>query len=109
MDATSGVPDEESPEVTQEMMDRGTVTFRGIVIRGPRKTGRPLGSGKKESIHVMFDKDIVAYYRASGPGWQTRMNAALRASMPKRIGSAKRLAVARTKRPLTAGKRTASR
>jgi uncharacterized protein (DUF4415 family) len=41
--------------------------------RGPQK--RPT----KELISVRVDRDIVAAYRVSGPGWQTRMNDALRA------------------------------
>ena len=31
----------------------------------------------KEQVSVRFDLDILAVFRASGPGWQTRMNAAL--------------------------------
>ncbi|HBG07257.1 MAG: hypothetical protein A2075_05015 [Geobacteraceae bacterium GWC2_58_44] len=43
-----------------------------------RKTGRPLGSGVKESKTVRFDRDILDAFKASGKGWQTRMNEALR-------------------------------
>ncbi|HEX7928288.1 MAG TPA: BrnA antitoxin family protein [bacterium] len=83
MDATPGAPDAESPEITKALLDRGTVTVGDVVVRGPRKPGRPAGSGTKAPIHIMVDKDILAYYRATGAGWQTRMNAALRASLPK--------------------------
>jgi uncharacterized protein (DUF4415 family) len=43
----------------------------------PRKRGRPQGSNK-ESTTVRFDRDVLDAFRAAGPGWQTRMNAALR-------------------------------
>jgi uncharacterized protein (DUF4415 family) len=43
-----------------------------------RKPGRPLGSGVKESQTVRFDRDILTAFKASGKGWQTRMNEALR-------------------------------
>lgn len=33
----------------------------------------------KERLTVRFDRDIVAYFRRAGPGYQTRMNAVLRA------------------------------
>lgn len=42
-----------------------------------RKRGRPAGSSK-ESTTVRFDRDVLDAFRADGPGWQTRMNAALR-------------------------------
>jgi uncharacterized protein (DUF4415 family) len=43
-----------------------------------KKTGRPLGSGMKESQTVRFDRDILTAFKATGKGWQTRMNDALR-------------------------------
>lgn len=42
------------------------------------KRGRPLGSGLKSPITIRVDNDIVQAFRESGPGWQTRMNNALR-------------------------------
>lgn len=46
--------------------------------------GRPLGSRqetRKEAIKIRLDADIVAALRASGNGWQTRINDTLRASL----------------------------
>lgn len=43
-----------------------------------RKRGRPVGSGVKEQIALRVDRDVLAQFRAKGPGWQTRMNKALR-------------------------------
>lgn len=42
------------------------------------KRGRPPGSGNKEQVAIRLDRDVLAAFRASGTGWQTRMNAALR-------------------------------
>lgn len=39
--------------------------------------GRPAGSDK-EMVSIRLDKDVLAKFRATGPGWQTRINAALR-------------------------------
>jgi uncharacterized protein (DUF4415 family) len=39
--------------------------------------GRPAGSGK-QSVSIRLDKDVVEKFKAGGPGWQTRINAALR-------------------------------
>jgi uncharacterized protein (DUF4415 family) len=41
------------------------------------KTGRPRGSNK-EQVALRIDKDVLAKFRATGPGWQTRINEALR-------------------------------
>lgn len=42
------------------------------------RRGRVLGSGKKSSTTLRFDTDILAAFKATGKGWQTRMNNALR-------------------------------
>ena len=45
------------------------------------KRGRPPkpASERKEQIALRLDADVLAWYRAMGSGWQTRMNAVLRA------------------------------
>lgn len=49
-----------------------------------RKRGRPLGSVQavtKEPVKLRLDADVLAALRASGDGWQTRINEMLRASL----------------------------
>lgn len=49
-----------------------------------RRRGRPMGSKQevtKEAIKIRLDADIMAALRASGDGWQTRINDTLRASL----------------------------
>lgn len=49
-----------------------------------RRRGRPLGSTQeisKEAIKIRLDADVLAALRASGDGWQTRINDTLRASL----------------------------
>ncbi|CRM56909.1 BrnA antitoxin family protein [Pseudomonas sp. 52 E 6] len=41
------------------------------------KRGRPKSVATKEHVNVRFDADVLERFMASGPGWQTRMNAAL--------------------------------
>jgi len=45
------------------------------------KRGRPAkpSDERKEQIALRIDKDVLEWYRALGAGWQTRMNAVLRA------------------------------
>jgi uncharacterized protein (DUF4415 family) len=64
-----GKNEDERP-LTREEMQTGIEAYR-------RQRGRPAGSDK-ESTTIRFDRDILAAFRAAGPGWQTRMNAALR-------------------------------
>ncbi|KJV08234.1 hypothetical protein VZ95_19100 [Elstera litoralis] len=52
-----------------------------IVSRG---RGRPAGSKQattKEAVKIRLDADVLAALRASGDGWQTRINDTLRASL----------------------------
>jgi uncharacterized protein (DUF4415 family) len=39
--------------------------------------GRPAGSDK-QLVSIRLDKEVVEKFKAAGPGWQTRINAALR-------------------------------
>jgi uncharacterized protein (DUF4415 family) len=64
-----GKNEDERP-LTREEMQAGIEAYR-------RQRGRPAGSDK-ESTTIRFDRDVLAAFRAGGPGWQTRMNAALR-------------------------------
>jgi uncharacterized protein (DUF4415 family) len=45
------------------------------------KRGRPAKSPdeRKEQIALRLDADVLAWYRAQGSRWQTRMNAVLKA------------------------------
>jgi uncharacterized protein (DUF4415 family) len=41
------------------------------------KGGRPVGSNK-ELVSLRLDREILERFRATGPGWQTRINEVLR-------------------------------
>jgi uncharacterized protein (DUF4415 family) len=69
-----GKNEDERP-LTREEMQVGIDVYR-------RQRGRPAGS-EKESTTIRFDRDVLAGFRAGGPGWQTRMNAVLREWLKK--------------------------
>ena len=57
-----------------------------------RKTAPPLPTdapktqaapGVKESVTLRIDADVLEYFQADGPGWQDRINAALRTAAGK--------------------------
>jgi len=43
-----------------------------------KRVGRPKSCSPKVQLTVRYDADIVEAFKASGEGWQTRMNSALR-------------------------------
>ncbi len=46
------------------------------VIR--RGRGRPAIANPRQQISLRLDRDVIAKFKASGKGWQTRVNAVLR-------------------------------
>ena len=58
-----------------------TVTSGGGVaatIAALRRTRGPNKKPAKEQVAIRLDQELVGALRASGPGWQTRVNAALK-------------------------------
>ena len=45
-----------------------------------RGRGRPPTGKARTPVTLRLDADVLAKFRATGPGWQTRINAALRAA-----------------------------
>jgi uncharacterized protein (DUF4415 family) len=48
-----------------------------------RVRGRPRAQTPKHLVSLRLDPDVVARYRATGPGWQSRINELLREHMPE--------------------------
>lgn len=48
------------------------------VNRQARLRGRPKAAATKERITIRLSPDVVEQFRASGAGWQTRLDAALK-------------------------------
>jgi uncharacterized protein (DUF4415 family) len=57
----------------------------GIQAAARHRRGRPAGR-EKESTTIRLDRDILDTFRAAGPGWQMRINAALREWLEGRAG-----------------------
>ena len=64
---------EELPELTDDMLARGTVN----------KGGRPRSFNPKKLISIRLTEDVIQRWRSTGPGWQTRMAERLSRSAPK--------------------------
>jgi uncharacterized protein (DUF4415 family) len=51
-------------------------------IEGPLKPP-PAPPGAKETVSLRIDLDVLDYFQEDGPGWQDRINAALRKAAGK--------------------------
>lgn len=51
----------------------------------PRSAAPP---GAREQVTLRIDQDVLELFRADGPGWQDRINAALREAVRARLASA---------------------
>ncbi len=50
-------------------------------IEGPPKA--PSIPGVKETVTIRIDQDVLEHFQQDGPGWQDRINAALRKAAGK--------------------------
>lgn len=78
---------DDAPELTAELAAVAEIAIGGKVFRpatgylGPDgvKLGRPpLRAVAKQQVTLRLDPDVIARFREDGPGWQGRINAALR-------------------------------
>jgi uncharacterized protein (DUF4415 family) len=54
--------------------------MRGVAeLHAKRERPRKAPGERKEQIALRLDADVLAWYRAQGSRWQTRMNAVLKA------------------------------
>ena len=68
-------------EADWNAVDSPPVSSRLIARMRPARRGRPpLGEVSKEQVTLRIDADVIARYRASGAGWQGRINEVLRQS-----------------------------
>jgi len=76
--------DADNPEWTAEMFARAkpaAEVYPDLVEYSEKRKRGQRGAQKtpvKKPIKLRVDHDVLARYRASGPGWQSRMNDALR-------------------------------
>ena len=54
---------DELPELTEEMLNLAKVN----------KGGRPLSPNPRKLISLRLPADVIERWKATGPGWQTRM------------------------------------
>ena len=65
---------EEIPEQTDKDFARGVLHINGVPV--PR--GRPKAAQPKQPVSLRLDPEVIAHFRRTGRGWQSRINSALR-------------------------------
>lgn len=55
----------------------------GVAAMQAARRGRPPAAQHKEPVTLRLDPDVLARWRASGKGWQTRAAAALALAAPR--------------------------
>ena len=50
---------------------------------GHRRRGRPSLEAPKRLVSLRLDPDVIERFRATGPGWQSRVNQVLRDHLPE--------------------------
>ena len=71
------VDPDDAPDLTEEFFKNADQYVGTKLIA----RGRPKASTTKEPVKIRLDADVLAALRASGEGWQTRINDTLRASL----------------------------
>lgn len=78
---------DDAPELTEDMAAIAEVRVGGRVVRpasgylgadGVVRGRPPLREQAKRQVTLRLDPDVIERFRADGPGWQGRMNEALR-------------------------------
>ncbi len=60
-------------------MKAAEALFKPQAPKIPEATARPAAlPGVKESVTLRLDQDVLEFFREDGPGWQDRINGALR-------------------------------
>ena len=72
--------DPDNPEWTEEDFAKArpfAEAFPALADR-MRQAGRPKAANPKVAVSIRLDRDVIDAFKKGGPGWQSRMNDALR-------------------------------
>jgi uncharacterized protein (DUF4415 family) len=73
---------DDAPPLTDAFFDRAEIRRGNKIVRRSRQ---PLPN-PKQAVKLRLDADLLAAYRATGDGWQTRINTDLRKARKLKAG-----------------------
>ena len=76
------VDPDDAPELTADVAARAQISVGGKIIREATgtltKRGRPpVGDEPKQQVTLRLPREVIGYFKAGGPGWQTRISEVL--------------------------------
>ena len=74
----SWVDPDDAPEWPDEAWDRAEISVGGEVVRPAtgtlKRRGRPpVGEMPKQQVTLRLPREVIAYFKEEGAGWQTRI------------------------------------
>jgi hypothetical protein len=101
----------EVPELGPDFFKRGRIRIGKLVLREAQgtltKRGRPpLGSGRKVQQSLRLSPEVLEHFRATGPGWQARIDEVLRRHVTMVNQMRREVAEADAARPAVAEERS---
>lgn len=83
---TTWIDPDDAPPWSQEAFDRAEIRDGDRLVREATgtltKRGRPPIENPKQLVSLRLDQDLLERLRASGPGWQSRVNEILKKAVP---------------------------
>jgi uncharacterized protein (DUF4415 family) len=76
--ASKWVDPDDAPHLDRDWFETAEIREGGRLIRPTRTAGRPKKDAPKIAVNIRLDPEVLAYFRATGGGWQSRINEALR-------------------------------
>jgi len=80
--AAAWVDPDDAPDLTEAFFDRAEIREGQKIVR----RGRPPLPNPKQAVKLRLDADVLAAYRRTGRGWQTRINSDLRKARKLKAG-----------------------
>jgi uncharacterized protein (DUF4415 family) len=74
------IDEDDAPELTHEMFLTAKVYKDGVEVPNlyAKKFGRPPLETPKKALNIRLSQEVLAAFKASGKGWQTRIDAVLK-------------------------------
>lgn len=68
-----------TPRRPSSAKDRAEAAFKAVTTKPSEEKAKsnPIPAGK-ELVSIRIDRDVLAHFQDDGPGWQDRINQALR-------------------------------
>jgi uncharacterized protein (DUF4415 family) len=84
------VDPDDAPKWTDAQFERAEIAVGGTVVHPAQGTltrprGRPKNPDAKVYTHIRLSPQVLEYFRATGTGWQTRVDEVLRRWVSRRV------------------------